>query len=158
MKKLKAVFAFATALCFCTGYLSITEQDFPQINFISANAEDIVTSGTCGENLTWNFNQATGMLTISGTGAMYDWNLGNSGNDSTNMPPWFAYYEAITEIMIENGVTTIGKNAFKDCKALLSVTIPDGITTIGNRAFENCKALLSVTIPDSVTTIDGHAF
>ena len=70
MRKLKALLASITALsCLCAGCLPIVEQ-ISSMDFVIANAKEITTSGTCGENLTWNFEESTGTLTISGTGEM----------------------------------------------------------------------------------------
>ena len=66
--------------------------------------------------------------------------------------------ELVTELIIPEGVTTIGDYAFYYCTSLTSVTIPDSVTTIGSRAFYYCTSLTSVTIPDSVTTIGSRAF
>ena len=67
----------------------------------------IIGTGKCGENLTWTLNDG-GILIISGIGTMYDWDFLN------NPPPWNNYYTIIkiNKIMIENGVTSIGKYAF----------------------------------------------
>lgn len=107
-------------------------------------------SGTCGDELTWNFNESTGELKIDGTGAMYDYEYGPR--------PWETYEDEIKNITIGNSVTTIGLNAFFDCVSLTSVTIPDSVTTIGDQAFAGCESLASVTIPDSVTAIGWNAF
>ena len=113
---------------------------------LSANAED---SGTCGPNLKWHLTD-DGVLTISGTGEMYDYSLDSK--------PWGWVYFGIKRIIIGDGVTTIGNYAFRDFRDLTSVTIPNSVTTIGNTAFYGCRSLSSVTIPNSVTTIRKHAF
>ena len=108
---------------------------------------EIIASGTCGENLTWTLDDA-GTLTIFGTGAMWDY----------SSSPWDSNRSAIKNVVIEDGVTTIGDYAFQYCKSLTSVTIPDSVTSIGAHAFENCTSLTSVTIGDSVTSIGNYAF
>ena len=59
---------------------------------------------------------------------------------------------------IPDSVTSIGSNAFYNCKSLTSVTIPGSVTSIGSYAFSKCTSLTSVTIPDSVTSIGVGAF
>ena len=110
---------------------------------LSANAEK---SGTCGPNLKWYLTD-DGVLTISGKGEMYDF---------SNTAPWG--YSNIERIIIGDGVTTIGKYAFKDRRSLISVTIRNSVTTIGEYAFDGCSSLTYVTIPNSVTTIGAYAF
>ncbi|MBE6424387.1 MAG: leucine-rich repeat domain-containing protein [Planctomycetaceae bacterium] len=62
------------------------------------------------------------------------------------------------EYTIPDGVTSIGKEAFEDCKKLMAVTIPESVTSIGNRAFFSCHSLTAVTIPKSVTSIGWEVF
>ena len=109
-------------------------------------------SGTCGENLTWTFDEETTTLTISGTGTMTDYDWDN------NEAPWNLYQRIITALKIENGVTSIGNNAFTYCSGLTSVTIPDSATSIGANAFIYCSGLTSIIIPNSVESIGGWAF
>ena len=64
----------------------------------------------------------------------------------------------LTSITIRDGVMIIGSNAFNGCTALTSITIPDSVTSIGSNTFKGCIALTSITIPDSVTSIQSSAF
>lgn len=61
-------------------------------------------------------------------------------------------------ITFDGDVTTIGNEAFEQCRSLTSITIPNSVTTIGQSTFSNCSKLVSVTIPESLTTIAHHAF
>ncbi|MDE5884118.1 MAG: leucine-rich repeat protein [Oscillospiraceae bacterium] len=153
MRKLKALLASITALsCLCVSCFPMAEQIPPRHSIVvSAEEEEIVTSGTCGENLTWNFEKSTGTLIISGTGSMENWNM-------SPMPDWFYFREDIKKIIIEDGVTAIGSCAFWECTALESITIPNSVTAIGWSAFYFCTALESITIPDSVTVIGRSVF
>ena len=114
-----------------------------------AQTEAPVISGTCGDNLTWSFDKSTGTLEISGTGYMY--------TDDFSVP-WGDYRLAITTVIINNGVTSIGYWAFDGCAYLTSVTIPDGVTSIGDYAFSGCRSLTNITIPAGVTSIGCRAF
>ena len=62
------------------------------------------------------------------------------------------------DVVIPDGVTSIGDNAFDGRSGLTSVAIPDGVTSIGKSAFYDCSGLGNLTIPDSVTSIGGDAF
>lgn len=116
------------------------------------------TSGTCGDNLTWTFDEETGELVINGTGKMTDYKhiYTEKGDDYITPRPWTGYNP--TSLKISEGVTSIGEHAFYFCKELTSITIPDSVTNIGGWAFSNCENLASVAIPDSVTNIGDWAF
>ena len=113
---------------------------------LSENDDEAVgaSSGTTGECI-WTLDDE-GTLTISGNGKM---------GDHVYTLPWG---RSIKSVIIEKGVTNIGRWVFYDCRGLKSITIPDSVTSIGEYAFENCTGLTSITIPDSVTSIGGDAF
>ena len=64
----------------------------------------------------------------------------------------------IIDLVIPDGVTSIGMSAFEGCSGLTSITIPNSVTSIGSYAFSRCSGLTSVTIPNSVTSIGRYAF
>ena len=138
-------------------------------------------SGKCGDNLTWVLS-ADGVLTISGSGAMGDYN--NAAYDdtyNTNPFPWYDHKDQIKEVIIEEGVTSIdgsafnnydnivkvslpstltaiGDDAFSSVNNLTTVSIANGLAVIGNRMFADCYQLSSVNIPVSLKTIGTKAF
>ena len=130
---------------------------FSTTEWMKVTIEDIVyeikvtdaQTGTCGTNLTWTLDGGT--LTISGTGAMADY-------DNYRDIPWYSQKAYITTVVISDGVTSIGDHAFESCRNLTSITIPNGVTSIGESAFAQCSSLTSITIPNSVTSIGGWAF
>lgn len=67
-------------------------------------------------------------------------------------------HENLTSVTISEGITTIGQNAFTECRNLASVSLPNSLVSIGLSAFGYCSALTSITIPSSVTNIDDYAF
>lgn len=71
-----------------------------------------------------------------------------------------AFYncKSLREITIPNSVTTIGTHAFMECTHLEEITIPERVTMINNSTFYNCTSLQSITIPNSVTSIGNSAF
>ena len=131
-------------------------------------------SATDSSNIKWSFDSKTGTLTISGTGEMDDY------NEHDIKAPWKKYNNYMTNIIIENGITSIGnyafrcsetfnitipnsvknigKGAFAYCKNLTNVTIPNGVTSINYYTFDFCNSLTNITIPNSVTSIDNYAF
>ena len=113
------------------------------------------TSGICGDNLTWELDD-NGVLTISGSGDMYDYRDYYASEDPT--APWYPYANDINKIVIEEGVTGIGKAAFVYCMNVDSVSIPSTVTEIRYYAFHNCTALTDLVIPEGVVSIGERAF
>ena len=103
--------------------------------------------GSCGSGLVWSLNNGT--LTIQGNGDMYDF---------ANRGPWYSYQSSITTVVIKNGCTHIGNNAFNSCRKIPSIIIPNSVVSIGSSAFDGCTSLASITIPSSVVSIGASAF
>ena len=110
---------------------------------------NIIDSGICGIDLTWKFT-SDGCLTISGTGAMFDFEEFES--------PWTDYYLRIKRVVIEQGATSIGEFAFKSCLYLTRVQIPNSVSSIGALAFESCDSLQELVLPSGLTSIGVMAF
>ena len=136
-------------------------------------ADAVTDSGSCGTGVHWSFDTETGILEISGAGAMTDYATDTDvpwhsriddiqavhiGDGVTNIGD-LAFFgcEQLTEVTIENSVTRIGDHAFAYCP-IGAVTLPDGLESIGEEAFFNCWALASVEIPASVKSIGDYAF
>lgn len=107
--------------------------------------------GTCGQNLTWTFDEETGIFTIDGTGAMPPY-------DVPNAYPWHELRDSITEIVIAEGITEIGMTAFAGCTNLTTLQLPNSLTWIGEGAFSGCSILSSVEISKNITVIGDYAF
>ena len=150
MRLLAAVLAL-TMLCEMLPLAAFAQSDIGQAVTAAVQGieEENSLSGSCGENATWEFDYST--LTISGTGAMEDYGFYDKA-------PWYEYMYYINKVVIQKGITSIGKNAFWDCEYLTGVTIPEGVESIGDNAFSICKRLRRITIPDGVTHIGRGAF
>ncbi|MBR1995925.1 MAG: leucine-rich repeat domain-containing protein [Paludibacteraceae bacterium] len=87
-------------------------------------------SGQCGDNLYWSYQNNS--LIISGFGEMYD------------ERPWGLFTNEIQTVVLPNGITHIGNDAFSDCTGLSEITIPYTVTSIGDYAFAGCRKLVQV--------------
>jgi len=78
-------------------------------------------------------------------------------------PLYYAHHlflngEEVTNLIIPDGVTSIGYGAFMNCTGLTSVKIPDGVETIGKSAFFGCTNMTSAVIGNNVTSINSYTF
>ena len=105
------------------------------------------TSGTCGENLNWTFEEGT--LTITGTGSMQDYN--------EKTAPWNNLREQISQVIVEDGVASIGNYAFYELINLQNISLSDTIKSLGNYSFASTK-ISQVTLPEHLETIGYYAF
>ena len=137
---------------------------------VVAENSNTETSGPCGatesDNVRWNY--ASGVLTISGTGAMKDYETKGTNPDlvvdangviTTDTRPWAKYLNDIVELRVENGITAIGKNALAFCKNLKELNL-DGVTgtiSIHGAAFGH-TGIEELDIPATVCEIGNYAF
>ncbi len=114
--------------------------------FAVADDGVIVQSDFNDGTMHWSIS-ADGVLTISGTGDMPD-------NDS----PWSTYNSEIVNIVVNEGITRIGDNAFNDLYLVETVSLPDSITELGASCFRGCEKLFAVEIPEGVRAIKDGTF
>ena len=158
MKQWKRLAALSSAIVMAAATLTYFPSDTLQnIRLeISASADETGAETTTEpqvwieDNLTWTLT-ADGTLTISGEGAMKDY------NSDDNPSPVYNNSD-VKKVVIEDGVTSIGNSAFDSCRNLTSVTIPDSVTSIGKDAFEACNSLSSITLSNNITSIGDAAF
>ena len=131
--------------------LTITKNLTLTAEFAEIDDNEVIDSGKCGKNLTWTLTY-NGVLTISGTGDMYNYDYTN------NLAPWNNVSNNIKYIVLPEGLTSIGEWAFYLCASVTSISIPEGVSSIGVRAFCNCSSLTSISIPNSVTSVGERAF
>lgn len=109
---------------------------------VTTTAPSQKIEGRCGDNAIYSYDKATRTLTISGTGAM--WN-------GTK----YSHLGTVDKIVIGNGITVIGEDAFAKFEFVGSAEISDTVTTIKSNAFKDLK---SITIPKTVRTVETDAF
>ena len=125
----------------------------------AAHAHAEMPGGRCGENVYWSLDTDTGVLTVSGTGEIADYSGYKYNGVYLDVPaPWMEHQPYIKTVIIEDGITRIGQNAFNGCAALTGITIPKSVTVIGERAFKGCTSLTEITLPKGVTAIEDSAF
>lgn len=138
-------------------YLPLSEID----TVFDVDASALITSDvSLGGNVKWKYDAKNDTVTVYGSGNMKNFNNGDDGQR------WDEIYKGTgekpgnraTKVVIENGITNIGNNAFRGLGALQSVTIPASVTSIGASAFEGCTSLSSATLPANLKSIGANAF
>lgn len=126
----------------------------------SVDGEDVIVSGVCGENLEWKVTKSQRMwagaetewytLDISGTGDMFDY--------SWDTVPWMNRGYSLNSIILQEGVTSIGANAFSCC-SLQELSLPDSLRSIGAESFAQCNFEQGdLILPPSLVSIGDNAF
>lgn len=129
-----SVFLISVLLCFC---VSAKEADYK-----------------CGDNVTYSYDDKTFVLTISGSGAMYDYTTAEGGRS-----PWGDYVKAVVKaIVVEEGITHIGNYAFATSWNVKNISLPESLESIGDGAFLYCQQVETLIIPNKVKTIGEEAF
>jgi len=95
-------------------------------------AKVMITETKCGENAEWSFETRTGIMTISGSGEMYDY-------DDDNPAPWYHLKDLIQTVNIESGITRIGSMSFMECARLAVLNVPLTVTSVGQYACAYCQ-------------------
>ncbi len=103
------------------------------------------------DSLSWSFDAASGTLTVSGTGPMKDY----SRSDPS---PARDYMDAVTRIVVEDGITTIGAYAFYDLYLCANAQLPDSVEYIGDYAFAFDSDLAEIPFPAGLLEIGEYAF
>lgn len=148
LKRMFSVFMTVIMLLVCAPLNVLTDVSIAEMFGITASAQ--VYSGTCGKNLKWKFDPQEKEITISGTGEMY--------NYDEEPAPWRELSDDIRSIVFEEGVTSIGAQAFECCDYLRTVSTGDGVISIGRMAFRICGNLETVNIGKNVKDFAGSAF
>ncbi|MCR5368610.1 leucine-rich repeat protein [Eubacterium sp.] len=124
----------------------ISEKDYSDSHVVDDS--DFTPEYIYDDSIKWSYN-SVGILTITGTGEIKDYPLGTKR-------PWEDL--PVKSVVIGDGITKIGNNAFNNLSELESISLPsDSLTEIGENAFFRCPKLTSVYIPTSVTTIGSEA-
>ena len=121
---------------------------------IPCNATAKKTSGTDGNGNTWVYNVKTKTLTFSGNKGIEDYIFDGHSPE----PDWYVWNTKAEHIIINDGITGIGKWAFYAFVRLKTVEIADSVTYIKNEAFASCRNLTSVKLSVNVRNIEGEAF
>lgn len=159
MTKTKRIWAAVIAFCmlFTLIPMAAFAEDGEGATYETENGTN-ATSGTCGENLTWSYDETTKILTISGTGEMYSYY--ETAVTFRKISPWRENEEIknnLEKVVITGGVTAIGSYAFYECPTLKEVVLSESVTEIRSNAFYGCTALKTISI-DKVTKLWSNVF
>ena len=118
--------------------------------------QGVATSGNyganMGNNITWNFDESTGTLTLSGNGEMYDLPDGEKA-------PWRKdFRQQVQHIIIKDGITSIGTKAFYALDKVVDIRIPNSVKIIKKGALQGCESIKEVHLPDTIIAIGTNAF
>ena len=137
---------------YASATLNPASLDYSTADYWSQFENSALSTGKCGENLTYTFTGATGTLVIEGSGAMY------STYTTASALPWYSYRDQISSVSLPEKMTTLSAYAFYKFTNLTSIVLPDSLQSIGSYALSNCSTLQSITLNDALASIDNFAF
>ena len=109
-----------------------------------------VVPPVCGDSIEWLFDGPTGTLYVTGTGEMYDY--------SPDTTPWHEFSDLITNLVVSDGITRVGDNAFAMLKNLRRIVLPNSLITTGIGTFSGCASLRSIDLPEGMVSVNFSAF
>ena len=109
----------------------------------------LVVNEKAGDNLEWSYDDDLNILRIEGTGPMNDF-------DSAELTPWYGIMDEIDSVIISEGVTYVGSNAFVDCSALKYVYLSKTVASVASDAFTGCTGVNNVVICNKPTAINWN--
>lgn len=116
------------------------------------------------ENYTWEYQEETQTLVVAGTGALPDWNyeglVPEEGDDEpgiydwgTHYTPWYTCRDTAKTIIIEEGITEIGRYNFDDFTVLETIELPDSIESIREDTFPSGETAANITLKGKSGTV-----
>ncbi len=100
------------------------------------------------DDISWHYDDTTKTLYITGSGNMDSYAAGQV--------PWNIHMSQLENVVVEDGVTGIGKNAFAGANSLCNVSLADSVTSIGEYAFASCPALLSLSLDSNIISFENN--
>lgn len=129
--------------------LALALMCLPSIQLIAPTTaradESITASGSCGNTANWQLS-SSGLLKISGQGT------------ADRCSSWNSYKSNITSVEVEEGITSLGSEAFRGCVNLTTANLPKSLLNIEDYAFFNCTSLSNITLPAGLSNIGDYAF
>ena len=117
---------------------------------VENNSAQIIIEGNCGKDIIYRLND-NGTLRIEGSGEMYDYNSGKPA-------PWSEYSDSVNTILISEGITKIGSQAFRKMCNVEKINLPQSLSCIAGNAFIGCSSLKYISFYSGVTVIKRYAF
>ncbi|MBO7433030.1 MAG: leucine-rich repeat protein [Salinivirgaceae bacterium] len=127
---------------------------------IVAEFAEIAYAGTCGSDATWRYSMLTQTLTISGTGVIERYKtVGDMFSGFTTNTPWSEISNNIKHVVVNEGITNMGRCAFWGCENLETVKLPSTCTSYGGQTFSQCPKLKEVVVAaTSIWQVDEYCF